>query len=97
MYAEHLTRVLEPIHCLECDGIEVINHGTTLDGKQRYRCQNSQCSRQTFILKYTYAGDLPQIKQQISDMAMNGSGIRDTARVYRHSRILVNEPAPMFN
>ncbi len=26
-------------------------------------------------------GDLPEIKQKIIDMALNGSGIRDTARV----------------
>lgn len=73
--------VLEPIHCPECDSIEVIKHGTTPDGKQRYRCQNSQCRRQTFILKSTYEAYLPRVRQQISDMAMNGSGIRDTARV----------------
>jgi len=32
-------------------------------------------------LEYTYAGQLPEVKQQIVDMAMNASGIRDTARV----------------
>ena len=26
--------VLEPIHCPQCDGVEVIKHGTTSDGKQ---------------------------------------------------------------
>ena len=30
---------------------------------------------------YTYAGQSPDVKQQIVDMAMNASGIRDTARV----------------
>jgi len=32
-------------------------------------------------LEYTYAGQAPEVKQQIVDMAMNASGIRDTARV----------------
>jgi transposase-like protein len=32
-------------------------------------------------LKIEYAGQSPDIKQQIVDMAMNASGIRDTARV----------------
>ncbi len=73
--------VLEPIHCPQCDGVEVIKHGKTPDGKQRYFCQNLQCHRRTFILQYTYPGYLPEVKHQISDMAMNGSGIRDTARV----------------
>ena len=29
----------------------------------------------------SYAGHSPEVKQQIVDMAMNASGIRDTARV----------------
>ena len=75
------TMVLEPIHCPDCDGIDVIKHGTTAAGKQRYRCQNLECSRSSFIREYSYQGYLPHVKQQISDMAINGSGIRDTARV----------------
>lgn len=82
--------ILEPIHCPECDGIEVIKHGTT-DGKQRYLCQSSDCPRHTFILQYAYAGYSPEVKQQISDMAMNGSGIRDTARVLHISPTTVIE------
>ena len=35
----------------------------------------------TFLLEYAYAGQSPAIKQHIVDMAMNASGIRDTARV----------------
>jgi insertion element IS1 protein InsB len=77
--------VLEPIHCPDCDGIEVIKHGKTSDGKQRYFCQHPECARRTFILQYTYSGDSLQVKQQISDMAMNGSGIRDTVRVLQIS------------
>ncbi|XHX77628.1 MAG: IS1-like element transposase [Stenomitos frigidus ULC029] len=72
---------MEPIHCPACDGIDVIKHGTTAAGKQRYRCQNPECSRSRFIREYSYQGSLPEVKRQISDMAINGSGIRDTARV----------------
>ena len=53
-----------------------------LEGKQRYRCR--QCFKgrgRTFLLEYTYAGQSPAIKQQIVDMALNASGIRDTACV----------------
>lgn len=82
---------LEPIHCPECDGIEVIKHGTTSDGKQRYLCQNSACDRRTFILHYTYQGYLPEVKHQISALAMNGSGIRETARVLQISPTTVIE------
>ena len=33
------------------------------------------------LLDYTYPGHSAEVKQQIVDMAMNASGIRDTARV----------------
>lgn len=38
-----------------------------------------------FILQYAYRGYLSDVKEQIVDMAMNGSGIRDTARVLKIS------------
>ena len=44
-------------------------------------CRNLACQRQTFLLEYTHKGFLPEVKTQIVDMALNGSGIRDTARV----------------
>ncbi len=83
--------VLEPIHCPDCAGIEVIKHGTTAAGKQRYRCQHPECERGTFIQDYSYAAYNPQVKQQIGEMAINGSGIRDTARVLGISTTTVME------
>ncbi len=73
--------VLEPVLCPACHGSDVVKHGKSTEGKQRYKCRNPQCSRSTFIQHYSYRGYLPQIKQQIVDMAVNGSGIRNTARV----------------
>jgi len=83
--------VLEPICCPNCQSSEVIKNGKSNEGKQRYRCRNSDCARASFILDYTYRGYLPEVKQQISDMAMNGSGIRDTARVLKISPTTVIE------
>lgn len=83
--------ILEPVHCPNCDGIDVIKHGTTAAGKQRYRCQNTDCERSTFIQDYSYAAYGSQVKQQISEMAINGSGIRDTARVLGISTTTVME------
>jgi transposase-like protein len=40
-------------------------------------------------LHFSYRGRLKAVKQQISDMALNGSGIRDTARVLRISTTTV--------
>jgi insertion element IS1 protein InsB len=38
------------VHCPTCDGADVVKHGKTSDGKQRFRCQNPQCESVTFIL-----------------------------------------------
>jgi transposase-like protein len=73
--------VLNPIACPTCQHTEVVKHGKTSDGKQRFLCQNALCTQQTFLLEYVYKGKLPDVKQQIVDMTMNGSGIRDISRV----------------
>ena len=69
------------VHCPQCNGAQVVKRGKTDTEKQRYLCQNEACSQRTFILDYRYRGRLPEVKRQIIDMALNGSGIRDTARV----------------
>ena len=63
----------------------MVKNGKTPDGKQRFHCRNLACQRQTFLLEYTHKGFLPEVKTQIVDMARNGSGIRDTARVLKVS------------
>ena len=74
-----LTQVL---HCPYCPGTAIVRHGMPSEGKQRYRCRECRLGRgRTFLLEYTYAGQSPEVKQQMVDMAMNASGIRDTARV----------------
>jgi transposase-like protein len=77
--------VLEPVLCPTCQSINVGRHGRSAEGKPRYRCYNPDCQSCTFILNYSYQGRLPEVKQQIVDMAVNGSGIRDTARVLQIS------------
>jgi transposase-like protein len=78
------------LHCPYCQGIDIVRHGSTPEGKQRYRCRECQLGRgRTFLLDYSYAGQSPGVKQQIVDMAMNASGIRDTARVLHVSATTV--------
>lgn len=73
--------IIQVLHCPYCQGIDIVKHGTTPEGKQRYRCRACPERGRTFLLEYIYAGQSPAVKQQIVDMAMNASGIRDTARV----------------
>ena len=69
------------LHCPYCQGTDIVRHGTSPEGKQRYRCRGCPERGRTFLLEYAYAGQSPEVKQQIVDMALNASGIRDTARV----------------
>src|ERR687892_2465485 len=83
--------VLEPVRCPVCHGIHVNRYGKTEDGKQRYICRNKTCSGKTFIREYSELGRLPEIKEQLIEMSLNGSGIRDIARVLKISPTTVIE------
>ena len=58
-----------------------MKNGKTPQQKQRYQCREELCSGRTSILNYAYPGQSRKVKDVIVDMALNGSGIRDTARV----------------
>jgi insertion element IS1 protein InsB len=73
--------VLIEVACPFCGSTDIVERGRSSKGKQRYGCRNEACDHSTFILDYSYLGCLPDIKDRILDMALNASGIRDTARV----------------
>ena len=74
-----------PVQCPHCHSTEVIKAGKQANGTQRYQCQNGQCARRIFLLQYQDRGRVPEVRRQVVDMAVNGSGVRDTARVLRIS------------
>jgi len=57
--------------------------GRSASGVQRYRCDNAECATKSFMLEYRYRAYELGIKAQLIDMVINGSGIRDTARVLK--------------
>ena len=69
------------VQCPECGSREVVKYGRQPNGTQRYRCTNPHCQRRIFLLQYHNTGWEPEVKQRMVEMALNGSGIRDTARV----------------
>jgi insertion element IS1 protein InsB len=74
-----------PVQCPHCQSTEVIKAGKQATGAQRYPCQNGQCARRIFLLQYQDRGRMPEVRRQVVDMVLNGSGVRDTARVLRIS------------
>jgi transposase-like protein len=72
---------VEVVRCPHCQGSAVVKYGTASNGKARYRCQqDARCGR-TFLQMYAYPGCVPAVKRQMVEMTLNGSGIRDIARV----------------
>jgi hypothetical protein len=55
--------------------------GRNARGEQRYRCQNPSCQLKTFMRVYRYAACQLMIEQQMTKLAINGSGVRETASV----------------
>lgn len=76
------------VHCPDCQGRDIVKFGRQANGEQRYRCKNPECQR-VFLLNYQDKGRLPEVKQKVIDMVLNGSGIRDTARVLGISQMTV--------
>ena len=62
--------------CPEGGSSEVVKYGQQPNGAQRYRCTHSRCQRRIFLLQYHNTGWVPEVKQQMGEMALNGSGIR---------------------
>jgi len=70
--------VLVALECPHCHSTEVTRYGRSPVG---YCCQNESCPYRTFVLTQTYPGRNREVKQQIIEMRLNGSGVRDIARV----------------
>ncbi len=84
--------VLTPVICPYCQRDQVIQGGKTETGKQRSGCQQANCAHRSFVLAPAYNGSLPQVKGQIIEITLNGSGIRDAARVLKISPVsVINE------
>ena len=68
---------MEGVQCPHCQGSAVVKYGTASNGKARYRCQQTGTCGRTFIRAYAYPGCLPEVKRQMIEMTLNGSGVHD--------------------
>jgi len=58
----------------------MVKYAKTPDGHQRFHCQNPSYPRRTLLMEYTHRGFLEAIKQNIVDLGIHGSGLRDSVR-----------------
>jgi transposase-like protein len=73
----------QEITCPKCAGNNIAKSGVSTHGVQRYRCRHPECPTKTFMPDYRYRAYEPGIKARVVEMAINSSGIRDTARVLK--------------
>ena len=64
--------------CPECQSERIYKHGKARSGLQRYRCRDC---KHCFQKDYLYEANKEGVAEKIIEMAMNGSGVRDTSRV----------------
>jgi transposase-like protein len=69
------------VRCPHCQSEAVVKYGRASNGKERFCCQQTARCGRTFLQRYAYPGCLPTVKRQIVEMTLNGSGVRDSARV----------------
>jgi transposase-like protein len=81
-----------PVPCPQCQSTAVVRYGTQPNGTPRYRCQNPDGARRSFLLAYQDKGRLPEVKRRIVALTLNGSGVRDSVRVLGVSSATVIGP-----
>jgi len=69
------------IKCPKCSSDDIVRHGKNKNNIQVYRCRNKACEKSRFQLEYKNKACYPETDKKIIQMAINGSGIRDTAEV----------------
>ena len=73
----------QEVACPNCRCSHIMKSGKNTQNIQRYPCKNNACPTVTFVLNYRYNACAPGIKEKVVDMAINSSGIWDTARVLK--------------
>ena len=66
------------VQCRYCQSVSIYKHGYARSSEPRYCCRDCQRS---FQLYYHNVANRDGIPETIVEMAINGSGVRDTSRV----------------
>ena len=74
----------QDIKCTHCSGTDLQKNGHSENGTQRWRCLNC---RKSFQLSYRYNARKPGVKEQITVLTLNSSGVRDTSYFVRSTSI----------
>ena len=65
------------ITCTYCESEDLVKNGHSENGTQRWLCN---ACKKSFQIAYTYNARKPGVKEQIIELTMNSSGVRDISR-----------------
>ena len=68
----------QEIQCSHCSSADLHKNGHSENGTQRWRCND--CGK-SFQLTYRYTAHKPGVKEQITVLTLNSSGVRDIGRI----------------
>ena len=68
----------QDIRCPHCESSDLQKNGHSENGTQRWRCI---ACRKSFQLSYRYNARKPGVKEQIVELTLNSSGVRDIGRI----------------
>ena len=75
------------ISCPSCNGQDIVKNGHSENYTQRWRCN---ICKKSFQREYTYNARKPGVKDQILELTLNSSGVRDISRILKISRNTVS-------
>ena len=65
------------IRCTFCGSEDLVKNGHSENETQRWRCNSC---KKSFQLSYKYKAWEPGVKEQIMELTLNSSGVRDISR-----------------
>lgn len=65
------------VTCTFCNCDDLVKNGHSENGTQRWLCNGC---KKSFQIEYTYNARKPGVKEQILEMTLNSSGVRDISR-----------------
>ena len=68
----------QDIQCPHCESLDLQKNGHSENGTQRWLCI---VCRKSFQLSYRYNARKPGVKEQITELTLNSSGVRDIGRI----------------
>jgi transposase-like protein len=68
----------QDVQCVHCESLDLHKNGRSENGTQRWHCN---LCRKSFQLTYKYNARKPGVKEQITELTLNSSGVRDIGRI----------------